>query len=76
MSQGEGGGRPQAVLEDEQIIQVESLAAVLSVEQIADYFGIGRTTFYSVMDRQPEVSERYKKGRAKALWLIVGTNNR
>ena len=54
-------------LSDEQIIQVESLAAFLSIEQIADYFGIGRTTFYEIMKRQPEVSEHYKKGKAKVI---------
>jgi len=61
------GGRPLTVLNDEQITKVEALASVLTTEQIADYFGIGRTTFYDIMNRQPEVSERYKKGRAKAI---------
>ena len=64
------GGRPPAVLDDDQITQVEALAAVLSTDQIADYFGIGRTTFYQVMDRQPEVSVRYKRGRAKAIGSV------
>lgn len=61
------GGRPATVLDDEQLAQVEALAAVLTSEQIADYFGIGRTTFYDLMDRDSQVSERYKKGRAKAI---------
>jgi len=65
------GGRPLVVLDSDQIAQVESLASVLSTEQIADYFGIGRTTFYSIMDRQEEVSVRYKKGRAKAIGNIA-----
>lgn len=72
MAQGEGGGRPEKVLNEEQIIQVEALASVLTTEQIADYLGIGRTTFYSVMERQPEVAERYKRGRAKAVASISG----
>lgn len=63
------GGKPQKNLTVEQIVQVEALAAVLSVEQIADYFGIGKTTFYAIMERQPEVSERYKKGRQMPLVL-------
>ncbi len=66
------GGRPEKVLNEEQIIQVEALASVLTTEQIADYLGIGRTTFYSVMERQPEVAERYKRGRAKAVANISG----
>lgn len=55
------------ILNDDELAQVEALAAVLTSEQIADYFGIGRTTFYEIMDRQPSVSERYKKGRSKAI---------
>lgn len=59
------------VLNDEELAQVEALASVLSTEQIADYFGIGRTTFYQVMERQPEVSVRYKKGRSKAIGSVA-----
>ena len=62
--------RPRKNLDQEQVAQVEALAAVLSVEQIADYFGIGKTTFYEIMERQPEVSERYKKGKAKAIGSV------
>ena len=61
------GGRPPKKLTDEQIAQVEALAAYLTSEQIADYLGIGRTTFYSIMDREPEVSVRYQRGRAAAI---------
>jgi hypothetical protein len=28
---------------------------------------LGKTTFYELMKRQPGVSERYKKGKAKAI---------
>jgi len=69
--QGDGGGRPLTVLNDEQLSQVEALASVLTTEQIADYFGMGRTTFYEVMKRQDNVSARYKKGRAKAIGNIA-----
>ena len=54
-----------------QIAEVETLAAVLSTEQIADYFGIGRRTFYSLMERDPEIAARYKKGRARAVGSIA-----
>jgi len=64
-------GRPLTVLSDAQIAEVETLAAVLSSEQIADYFGIGRTTFYDIMKRQPEVSERYQKGKVKAIGSVA-----
>lgn len=58
-------------LDKEELAQVEALAAVLTSEQIADYFGIGRTTFYEIMERQPDVSERYKRGRAKAVGSVA-----
>lgn len=54
----------------EQLAQVEALGAVLSVEQIADYFGMGRTTFYAYIERQPEISEHYKRGKAKAIQSV------
>jgi hypothetical protein len=65
------GGRPAITLTEEQIAQTEALGAVLSIEQIADYFGIGKTTFYAIMERQPEVSERYKRGKAKAISAVA-----
>jgi hypothetical protein len=65
------GGRPPVVLSDEEISQVEALGAVLSIEQIADYFSISKPTFYEIMKRQPDVSLRYKKGKAKAIGNIA-----
>ena len=64
-------GRPPKKLTDDQIAQVEALAAYLTSEQIADYLGISRTTFYSIMDREPEVSVRYKRGKAKAIGSVA-----
>lgn len=60
-------GRPEIVLTDEQLVEISALAAVLSQQQIADYLGIGRTTFHEIMKRQEGVSEHYKKGRARAV---------
>lgn len=67
MSQGQGGGQPPIVFNEEQIAQVESLGAVLSIPHLCDYFGISKTTFYEICKRQPEVLERYKKGKYKAI---------
>lgn len=64
------GGRPPVVLSDEQLTQVEKLSGILTTEQLADYFGISRKTFYAIMERQEEVSTRYKKGRAKAIGKV------
>lgn len=60
-------GRKAIELTDEQIAQVEALGATLSLEQVADYLGIGKNTFYRMMERNPEVMERYKRGKAKAI---------
>jgi hypothetical protein len=68
--QGEGGGKPKIVFTAEQIAQVEALSAVMSKQQISDYFGISSTTFREIEGRQPEVSDAYKKGKAKAIGAI------
>jgi hypothetical protein len=61
------GGRPPVVLTEEQIAKVETLASVLRIEQIADYFGIVHSTFYDIMKRDPRVFKSYKKGKAQAV---------
>ena len=53
-------GRKPKELTSEQKIQVEALAAYLTQEQIADYFSLSRTTFYEMMKRDEEISERRK----------------
>lgn len=58
-------------LSDAQKAEVETLAAVLNAEQIADYFGIGRRTFYRLMERDEEIAARYKKGKARAIGTIA-----
>lgn len=50
---------------------METLAAVLTAEQVADYFGIGRRTFYSMMERDEEIAARYKRGKAKVIRVIA-----
>lgn len=64
-------GRPMKQLSEAQMAEVETLAAVLTVGQMADYFGIGRTTFFAIMEREREVSERYKKGKSRAIGAIA-----
>lgn len=65
------GGRSATVLNDDQLAQVEALASFLTLDQIADYFCIGRTTFHRIMERQEEVSVRYKKGRTNAIGTVA-----
>jgi len=65
------GGQPQKTLTPEQVAEVATLAAVLSQEQIADYFGISRPTFAAICERQPEVLLQYKKGKARAIGTVA-----
>ena len=64
-------GRPPKTLTDKQRAEVETLAAFLSIEQLADYFGIGRTTFYALAEKDPEILEHYKRGKSKAIAHIA-----
>lgn len=59
--------RPFITLSPEQLREVETLAALLSQDQIADYFGICRNTFRAIRTREPEVDAQYKRGKAKAI---------
>jgi len=61
------GGRPKTILSQKQIEEIELLARFLTIEQIADYLGIGEKTFFCIRERQPEVSTAYKKGKMKAI---------
>ena len=60
-------GRPPITLSEAQRAEVETLAALLSQDQIADYFGIARNTFRAICARDDGVLERYKRGKAKAI---------
>lgn len=64
-------GRAALTLSPAQMAGVETLAAVPNAEQIADYFGIGRTTFFAMIRRDAEIGERYKRGKARAVGAIA-----
>ena len=59
------------VLTDSQLDEVEELSSSLSVQQIADYLGMCKTSFYEVSKRQPELLERYKQGRARRIFVYA-----
>ena len=59
--------RAPIVLSPDQVREVETLAALLNQDQIADYFGIGRRTFHAICQRDEEVAARYKRGKARAI---------
>jgi hypothetical protein len=64
-------GRTPTTLTEAQKAEVETLAAVLTAEQVADYFGIARRTFYALMERDNEIAARYKRGKARTIGVIA-----
>ena len=66
-------GRPRKTLGDDQIKQVEKLAAVMTQEQIADFLGISDRTLRRRMSEDQEVLSAYARGRARAI-AGVATN--
>lgn len=65
--------RPRFEFTEDQIDQIERLAAVLTVKQMADYFGISERTFLNRRNDDARVSAAYKKGRAAAIAAIGGS---
>jgi predicted transcriptional regulator len=61
------GGRPEKYLAENDVIQIEALAAMCTKGQIADYFGMTEKTFRAIEHRQPEVFTAYRKGKARAI---------
>lgn len=55
------------VFDAEDIKKVEKLAASHTLDQIAEYFGIGKTTFKDIRKRQIEVDVSYKMGKAREI---------
>ena len=64
-------GRKPKELTQEQTVQVEALAAYLTQQQIADYFGISERTFREMMGRDPGIFAAYKRGKAKAVGTVA-----
>ena len=71
--QGEGGGKPRVTFDNSQIDQVEKLSSMLSKSQLSHYFGISENTFRAIENRQPEVSEAYKKGKSRAIASVAAS---
>ena len=65
-------GRPPILLNNDQIVQIEALAAFLPIEKIADYLGISEKTFREIRDRDSTVSTAYCRGVARAHALAGG----
>lgn len=64
-------GQLARIVTEAEKAEVETLAAVLSSEQIADYLGMARRTFYDAMERDDDLAARYKRGRARAVGAVA-----
>lgn len=60
-------GRPKKTLSPEQVRQIETLAAVLTLDQIADFLGMGERTIRRRMREDARVLAAYEKGKAAAI---------
>jgi len=60
-------GRKRLEITEAELPQLEKLAAVLTVEQIADFFGMSRRTLFQRMKEDEDVADAYRKGRAMAI---------
>ena len=59
--QGEGGGRPMVVLNEDQKQKLAWMAPYLTIEMMADSLEINRSTFQEILKRDPEVAGIYHK---------------
>ena len=66
------GGRPKIVFTDQQIKELEGLSKDMTIVQIADYFGIGESTFREIKSRDSNVLSAYKKGKASGIKEAAG----
>ena len=65
------GGRPAKEFNETETSELETLAAILSKEQIAAYFGMTEKTLSAISERQPEVFTAYRQGKAKAVVKVA-----
>lgn len=68
-------GRPETLnrteLTTDELKIVEEHSARLTVAQLADYLGMERSAFSRLMDKQPEVGEAFRRGKAAMLTEVA-----
>jgi transposase len=64
-------GQPGKSLTEEQIAEIEHLAKGMTVQQIAEYFDMGESTFHKLKAKNDEIHRAYKKYRAKTHNFVV-----
>lgn len=64
------GGRPLVELTDGQLEELKILAPICTLQEIADYFGIGINTFQRIKIRDEEVLGIYKKAKIQGKGIM------
>lgn len=64
-------GQPAKSLTEKQIAEIENLAKGMTVQQIAEYFDMGESTFHKLKAKNDEIHRAYKKYRAKTHNFVV-----
>ena len=65
-------GRPPFEITPEVLKQVEDLASLgLTRDQIADYFGIARSTLYKHLAENSDFSDAVKRGQSKGVAIMA-----
>ena len=64
-------GRKTIDFDEKQIEEVGRLAAYLTRDQLAAFFGISAATFDKIRERQPEVEMTYKRARADTIGKVA-----
>ncbi len=59
-------GRPERVLSEEEIKELEQIAPSLTHEQIAAYFGIDDNTLRAILKRDKNVFQVYNRSKTRA----------
>lgn len=65
-------GRRRKNLTPEQITELEKLAAVLTLDQIADFFGISDRTLRTRIHEDDVILAAYKRGKQRAIVNVAG----
>lgn len=63
--------RPAAIMTDEQLEQLKKLSGVLTMEQVADFFGITGRTLRRRMHSDARIMSAYKTGKASAISRVA-----
>jgi len=63
--------RPPRVFTEQEIKECFELSDVLSQKQLADYFGCTPNTLRAAFERQTELSEAYRKGKALGITKVA-----